>query len=939
MNWWISLLLPIIFTSWGQKLPVFFKVKPEVAKYRLVTPVLKDENPQGTPQSTGYVYSTGAFVSSISFTKQGFVGSLPYSCLQAIKLLPRWLRADFAMNMSMTDKKVVDKWCKLVINTPQQQRDEVGFLLAHTHPKELAKQDFAPENITDQAELIYQVAQHSNWAQLVEHNESQDNYWTTVKLKYKEDGTVKWYEVPKDMYYYFVLHPREDAEPVQTTDPITGEAALPSQGRTWRRYILQPTLPTPQYTEHLLTKGPKTSQRGPLDMQAKGYFINIKHAVEGIVKDGADHPVLMEERWGKGSFVVTTLPLISAFKAGDKQLFNDFVKYGNGDCWDDFYQKHVVVSADPDNDPLVQAIQKRDKHVEVISPDDLEGLKLDKDLYKIVVSEGNPQELFTQILKIRKGDIEQWVKDGGTFHCICVPKQGSTTEFEELPGDISFKLKDEGDLKIYGWPALWDLYPGTDYVWDAKVYKALKGDRVFDPNTFLLDKIGWFVGVNLPDDVGRYRQKGCGFPARFVQTVAVLYQHLGNCGELEDVVTAASRALLIPTANSMDSAEDHVWSEFYMNDAWHPFQVSWDQGDTSIDWGGISMEKRFGGGKDISAVISLYGDGRILNRTNYYTDTIKIVLHVKDKNGSPVDGALVLIASEFYYKNQQGNYDLVPVYFGLTDHNGDFKVELGDHQNYYILVRSSLGAYPEGANSVVQIVKDADAVKDKVFEQTITINGELKHPDVEEKMGPDGCELQVMEAAGYVVAKSLFTGGVFAQPVPGKKAWAVVLDDAALKEFKDKGTLTSYIAAAQFDKDHPANLKVGDAQQNLHLLVLPEGTVDGGVLARAVLKCPEQNAENAEEAAEVAELQSDADTYVSDNAGDFSNKVDTFEADTIEKDSITSDVETKNQSKGSSNGCDVGGSSNPAIIPVLFVLLGILGFYRFKKTQQEDLKN
>ncbi len=845
---------------------------------------------------------------------------------KAVRLCPDWLRQDLTMQFVHMDAVTRERWARIIVDSKPAYRDETAFLVAHIGVEELSKPTFDTQVVTDQAPLIYQEAGKVGWATLVEHGDAQagGDYWTTVRLHYTKDGKPVDYEVPRDYYYWFVVHPREDAEPLQTTNPQSGADVPPPVGRTWREYYPNPVTGTREYTDHLLFRVDKVYPQGPLgkDIRAFSVIKPVQHAALDLVQGPAGELAMVEMRMGKGSILATTIPVEKLFTDKGFGLLKNMMLYGDGNALDHTYYKHLILTQRTEADEPVAAMFK-DRHAAytLVSAQDFGQVNLD-DYDRLTVTGGNDKALY-QAVVARKDAIEKWIAKGHKLDLMLAANESIAGLV--FPGDIQVKDVPRGvsPLSIKGWPAFWNVIPDTGSLWDGKAYKskALPGNRVLDPDSFGLDKIGWFVGVSMPDNIRQHYEKAGLPPPRFVHAVSVIYHHVGNCGELEDVITAALRSTLVPTANSMDSAEDHVWNEVYLGNQWHPFEVSWNQGATFIDDYSISMEKKFGGGKDISTVISLYGDGRVLNRTPAYTDTFTLDLEVKDKTGAPVNGAWVTLFSEGYYKDNNGKYPLYPVYFGLTGPDGHLKVKLGDNQNFYVMVKSVVGNAPEQANTVAQVVADKDAKPDAVIAKVVQLGGELQRPSIDAQNGESTstCNLYVDLLSQFYWDKSPFTGTSFMQKSKVAPVTIMLVDKDGLQALQSGKTKIKPLAAA-VGVTHNASFRLEKGHPDVYLVVYPQEGVQNGVLYHAHVQCipgPDGDVKLPETA---------PDNGSADSAGD-SGQPDIRDMDAVSGGIPDRSTDIQAQTSGG-GGCDTGQDPQPWSVILLLVALAAMVFLR-----------
>jgi hypothetical protein len=175
---------------------------------------------------------------------------------------------------------------------------------------------------------------------------------------------------------------------------------------------------------------------------------------------------------------------------------------------------------------------------------------------------------------------------------------------------------------------------------------------------------------------------------RPIQPVRIYRKHIGRCGEYQDMRNAIARAALIPSVCTSNSAEDHMWNEFWDN-RW----IHWD--------GGVDNPRVYekGWGKKISSVWNYRGDSGIFSVSEKYTYVCNFTATVLDSQGMPVDGALIDMQTEFYYNDTM----LTTTTWGTTDYTGKVTIPLGDERNFWASADSdSLGTDPiSGTTQVI----------------------------------------------------------------------------------------------------------------------------------------------------------------------------------------------------------------------------------------------
>lgn len=279
---------------------------------------------------------------------------------------------------------------------------------------------------------------------------------------------------------------------------------------------------------------------------------------------------------------------------------------------------------------------------------------------------------------------------------------GPDTVWVEIPKEIYYhyvvmpKVSDErplNDSSVYNmfWRQyLWDMddpgYPVLSEVlnqnvmvfWDQETKNYGWSSQVeFSDSLHAVDIVTGWVRATIDAPASGNRP---------IQPNVIAHEHNGNCGENQDLLCAAARLALIPTACVMDINEDHVWCQAWWGDTWHGWYV-----DTfSNDYCAYDKD-RMPGGKDCSCIWYWRNDGFTYDYVAYYSNFCTFTVTVTDSGGVPVDNASVQIASEGWQTST-----LYRGTWGQTDRNGQITFELGDSQNYYLNIATSLGIFGGG---------------------------------------------------------------------------------------------------------------------------------------------------------------------------------------------------------------------------------------------------
>jgi len=161
--------------------------------------------------------------------------------LEAIEAVPSWLRDDLAVNLAKLDSAHQDDLAALVVDQDDPYLvDEIGFGIAHTSPEVLQGSWFFPQLLTENAQQIYEYDAVLDYVQLVEVGDPLDEaYYTTATYDVEiEQGVIEERTIDRDLYYWYVVHPRlEDELPFYVDGWTSGDGVLPDEGYHWREFL------------------------------------------------------------------------------------------------------------------------------------------------------------------------------------------------------------------------------------------------------------------------------------------------------------------------------------------------------------------------------------------------------------------------------------------------------------------------------------------------------------------------------------------------------------------------------------------------------------------------------------------------------------------------------------------------------------------------------
>ncbi len=174
--------------------------------------------------------------------------SLPDACYDAISASPRWLRLDLYQSFRHLPSGTSEGIANLILTSPVEQIDEIAFCAAHMSPQSLTDSRFDIELLQVNAEWIYLLDDSLDFVELVEYGDDDDWFTTTayrVVDPTLEDTTIL--EIPCEIYYWYVVHPKLSDEAPKMRDSET-ETYERTYGYFWREFLWNDPDPSHNYS-------------------------------------------------------------------------------------------------------------------------------------------------------------------------------------------------------------------------------------------------------------------------------------------------------------------------------------------------------------------------------------------------------------------------------------------------------------------------------------------------------------------------------------------------------------------------------------------------------------------------------------------------------------------------------------------------------------------
>jgi hypothetical protein len=704
---------------------------------------------------------------------------------QAVARAPAWVRQPLRLRLGMVDAGLQDELAALVLDAPDERVvDEIAFSIANLPELSASLAHFDPALITENALALYAYDERVAYAEIVDTGSpGDDDYWSTVRYTMLDDGgQPTTYDLPRELYYWYVAHPVVEVDDLLPVDPGTGHPADAPAGVHWRRYVMDSSTATFDYRNHYLLLQPNDLTGLELGLSASAHLDTPNIYPLRVFVDELGNGLLTETDLGTGTLLASTLSLAEAYAAGTTGPLANLVTYGNTNVTLTSAARVALLMDETPwgSDVYSAALASKGITPEIHPVADLATLDL-ASFDKIIVA-SDQSAAFYAAVAARSAELEAWIAPPS-------PLPGGVLELDlhasadlsalSWPNGITTAGGAPAEVRIEGQPLLADTIGSATAVWDGVAYPDLSGDRPPPTTGLAMDVIGWFVSQNLFDNVTE-RSEVSSSVERTQYPQRIVHNHYGNCGEIADLMAAAGRAALLPVRNVIE-VEDHTWNEVWVAGRWVPWQVDWSDSSTRIDSAAVGYDRDHGGSKDLSGLLSIRGDGYVGEWPGAtYTDTATIEITVHDTVGRPIDGAVVVLFTENFYTPT----DPAEAEVARTDPTGAVSFVVGNGRNYWLYVGSAAGGgvkYPGELHDpltfaqLAKIAADTDTTPGAVITKDVALDVDLA-PLTAAGPGDPGDGLGTATVSAELRSSYIVAGSLYASDASQKSLGHVIID-------------------------------------------------------------------------------------------------------------------------------------------------------------------
>jgi len=149
------------------------------------------------------------------------------SAWMTVGIAPDWLKDDLADNLRRIGAAQQSRYADVILNCPDKRYyDEFCFQVAHLSPVTLSAMN--PQILVDNVQQAYQIDRDLQYVDIVDYGNPLQggDYYSTTKYRFLAQGETSWVEIPRDVYYWWVVMPKG-----------TDEQPMYVDGYFWRDYL------------------------------------------------------------------------------------------------------------------------------------------------------------------------------------------------------------------------------------------------------------------------------------------------------------------------------------------------------------------------------------------------------------------------------------------------------------------------------------------------------------------------------------------------------------------------------------------------------------------------------------------------------------------------------------------------------------------------------
>ncbi|MFO8145739.1 MAG: transglutaminase-like domain-containing protein, partial [Candidatus Syntrophosphaera sp.] len=176
------------------------------------------------------------------------LGELLPESVSAVARAPEWIRLELQKTLHQLEPDRQLAFAGLINSASDPYVDEIAFCVATSFPEYLNSSFALPELFLENAEWIYSIADELPYVEVIDTGSAATggSYHSTTRYWKRDDGgNLVQMDVPRDIYYWYLVHPKITDEIAAYIDPAiiennsthSNNIVPPPEGKFWRSYM------------------------------------------------------------------------------------------------------------------------------------------------------------------------------------------------------------------------------------------------------------------------------------------------------------------------------------------------------------------------------------------------------------------------------------------------------------------------------------------------------------------------------------------------------------------------------------------------------------------------------------------------------------------------------------------------------------------------------
>ena len=158
---------------------------------------------------------------------------------QAMSFAPHWLSIALEDRFSTLSADLQDTLAQIILDADDPIVDEIAFTIAHMPKEVLTNSGFHFQLLEENARGVYCADTGLDYVTIIDSGSAATggDYHSTTRYTVLENGAETLYTLPRELYYWYIVHPKLQGELPAYITPDNPSPSAPPRGKFWRSFL------------------------------------------------------------------------------------------------------------------------------------------------------------------------------------------------------------------------------------------------------------------------------------------------------------------------------------------------------------------------------------------------------------------------------------------------------------------------------------------------------------------------------------------------------------------------------------------------------------------------------------------------------------------------------------------------------------------------------